>query len=376
MKIGVLTYHRSVNDGSVLQALCLQRLLRELAPEGARVEVVDVRDRLRERMEMRRLVTKRPPFLRVATWRKMRGLRTFLRRHVALSPVSITTPSLAAARDFVLSQNYDVLVVGSDTVWQLRRFGDADPPHLFYLPGFEGVKKVAFAVSADPIQDRSLLQDAQRSASLRTAIEAFDFIGVRDRPTTEMLTGLGVEPGRLTFTPDPTICTDFSDLVRRPQAEERPAAGVALASAKLRREVSGALLERGFEVVNHLGAPPPGTRPLSGKGALPDRLGRFAEQALLVTDRFHSSIFTLKLGKAPVIFTESPGKWPEPNSKGRDLLERLGCGEFVWRPGEELAPFLDRAEKWREDPPDMASRFTSLRAESSESLDRLRQLLR
>lgn len=51
----------------------------------------------------------------------------------------------------------------------------------------------------------------------------------------------------------------------------------------------------------------------------------------LISDRFHSSIFTLKLAGAPVVFIESSAKWPDPNSKGRDLFERIGIQNMVWR---------------------------------------------
>jgi len=65
------------------------------------------------------------------------------------------------------------------------------------------------------------------------------------------------------------------------------------------------------------------------------RLGVYKNIDLLVTSRFHSSIFTLKLNKCrtPIIVIEEINKWPAANSKCRDLFRRLGIEKFVIRPG-------------------------------------------
>jgi polysaccharide pyruvyl transferase WcaK-like protein len=380
MKIGILTFHRTANDGSVLQNWCLQHVLRSMAPQ-AEVETVDLRDSRREYTEFRRLMTRRPPFLQLRTLRKLIDLRRFMRNNITLSQASRTTGELNQARRFVASQGYDMVVSGSDTVWQLGTIGDAGSPHMFYQPGFANPRKVAFAVSADPIRDRSALVDPQRRDALLAAVADFDFIGVRDSGTIEMLADLGVPRRRLHFTPDPTILHDFSALVDMPppRQDTKQMAGVALSSASLARAVTEILLARGWAVTNHLGPAPPGAQALPAGETIGRRLGRFADQDLLVTDRFHSSIFTLKTGKAPVLFAEIPSKWPEPISKGRDLLDRLGCGEFVWRPGNDLAAemdeLLEKVTAWRSAPPNMDERFQAVRVSGEPAMAQLAGLL-
>lgn len=379
MKIGILTFHRTANDGSVLQNWCLHRLLASLSP-SARIETIDLRDTRREQLELRRLLSRRPPFFQPEAVRKMMGLRRFLRRNVPLSP-SFKTGSLDAARAFIAEQAYDAVVSGSDTVWQINRIGDTEPPHIYFQPGLTGVRKIAFAVSADPISDRSVLEDPQKRDALANAVGDYDFVGVRDEPTRDLVEALGVAPDRIAFTPDPTVLVDFGALVDRPhRAPDGPLlAGIALQSQALARQVSHVLLSRGWQVVNHLGVAPPGAAGVPGRETIGQRLGRFATQDLLITDRFHSSIFTLKLAGAPVIFVESAKKWPEPTSKGRDLLKRLGLEEYVWRlgpsPEVELEPFLLAVEDWRRMPPDMAARFAGLRESAKPALSRLESLL-
>jgi len=379
MKVGILTFHRTSNDGSVLQNWCMQRLL-EALPSQPVVETIDFRDRHREIQEFSRLRRRRFPFFQASAVRKMIGLRRFLRENISLSK-SINTSTLDTGRQFIQRQGYGAVVSGSDTVWQISKIGDTQPPHIYFQPGFQSGQKVAFAVSSDPIADISLFDDPQRLEALAKAVDAFDFIGVRDEPTRRMVERLGIDATRIHFTPDPTVYVDFEELVERPVqvADERPIAGVALGSRKASHMVSEILLDRGWRVVNHLGVAASGAETPPGRESLGQRLGRFATQKLMITDRFHSSIFTLKLGSAPVIFVEDTQKWPEPNSKGRDLFERLGCGDFVWRigsnPQKEFAELYDAAEAWRSDPRDMMTRFEALRESGKPALDALSRLI-
>ena len=62
-RIGLLTYHRSVNDGSIMQAWCLYQLLQRELP-GARVEIVDYMPSSLYRRHVRlALYDLHPPFL-------------------------------------------------------------------------------------------------------------------------------------------------------------------------------------------------------------------------------------------------------------------------------------------------------------------------
>lgn len=382
MKIGILTYHRSVNDGSVLQAWCLRRLVQEWFPE-ARVEIADYRPWDREKLEYRRLIRRRPPFFRLPEARKLIGLRRFERRADMLSKASCTTDDPAEARRFLAAQGYDRLIVGSDTVWRDRRVGGRLPPDvLFFRPGLD-VPKASFAVSADPVRGEVAGDDPSRHAAIRDALAAFDWISYRDDATRLELESLGLAPERLRFTPDPTVWVDFSELVEpMPRDPSRRLAGVAVASEPLRHRISGWLAERGYDVLSFLGAPAPGAASLPPGISFHQRLGRFAALDLMVTDRFHGSLFTFKIGGAPVIFVEDTGNWPLPNSKGRDLFGRLGVGDMVWRcgPGDaeqyDFLAHLDRAEAWRDAATDLPARFEALRASAAGALGDLRDLLR
>jgi polysaccharide pyruvyl transferase WcaK-like protein len=75
-------------------------------------------------------------------------------------------------------------------------------------------------------------------------------------------------------------------------------------------------------------------------GVVGQALGGYRELDLMVTDRFHGSILALQLSSANVVGIEHHGTYVEPNSKLRDLYQRLGIGDHLLRTDEQG---LDRA---------------------------------
>ena len=85
-------------------------------------------------------------------------------------------------------------------------------------------------------------------------------------------------------------------------------------------------------VYNLLGMPAGGARSIAAENTLVQRLGVYRFLSLLVTDRFHGSLFTLNLSdNAPVVFLESEERYPNVASKGRDLFRKLGIENMVMR---------------------------------------------
>jgi polysaccharide pyruvyl transferase WcaK-like protein len=335
MRIGILTYHRVVNDGSILQAYCLQNLLSELIP-SAKIEVIDYRPRVLERLEYRRIVSRRFPFVQLSQLRRMWDLRSFVRKNMDVSRESCTTDSTSEAAAFISGQEYDVIVVGSDTVWEIREKGNVPPaPNIFFLPGVNTSRKLSFAASSDPVVDTPLLKQEPRCRRIRELLDEFALITIRDDATFELLSSLGVDEDRLRFMPDPTLLWDFTGLVDTTSAArlrgDKPLAGLATSELELRRQVSEQLVDEGFEVINLLGEPVGAQKRIPAGYGLEQRLGIYKHLDLMITDRFHGSIFSLKVGQVPVVFIERGRKWPHSNSKGRDLFRRLGLEDVVWR---------------------------------------------
>jgi len=353
MKIGILTFHHVINDGSVLQAYCLQRLIESMLPE-AKVELIDYRSWNWEKRELRKTIRRKFPFVRVDNWNRRKHLLNFLHRECRLSHGSCTTDNLHRGEKFIEKQGYDVIVVGSDTVWQVPNLAIKQGiPHVFYLPHINDVKKVAFAASAD-ILDVSILDQDNNREKLRACVADFNYISYRDDSARTLLSELHIPMADCHFIADPTVLWDFSSLAR-PEGidleDKQPLAGISVAQDDVKAEATKWFRARGYQVVNFLGNVIEGQIPVpdSFYKSIAQRLYFFQHLDVLVTDRFHSSIFAMKLADAPVIFIEPSKKYQHSFSKGRDLFRRLGMEEMVWPYSPESGakiPIDKYLQKW------------------------------
>lgn len=366
-RIGFLTYHRSVNDGSTMQAYSLYHLLQHELPD-ARIEIIDyLPASWHERHKRLALYDRRPPFFNPRYVWSYRNQQAFLRRHCRYSRARLVSDDLEEAQRFIESLDYDAIVVGSDTTWELER--DPRPENAFFRPA-RGVPAVAFAISSDPVPaDPRVWMD--KAATLRSAVDAFQVITVRDEATRGFVRSLGIAPERIGYLPDPTLLWDFSEHVG--QQNGRGSGGrprVALAAMPgLARALYPLLLEAGFEVVSLMGARQlPGVTSLPLFSTIQQRLGFYRTFDAVITDRFHMTIFSLKHGRGgPVIFLEDANRWPEPRSKGRDLLTRLGLSTMVWRLDEQHASqqeLQSRLAAWPELSNGLPQRMAALREEA------------
>ena len=377
MKLGILTYHRVVNDGSLLQAYCGQKTLSAQFPE-AQVEIVDYCPAKLWRVEHRGVISRRPPFFRPWALRRVRNVKRFVKNHLVLSPEFCCTDDLQKAIQFIAEQNYDAIFVGSDTVWEAR-FSNYVPyaPNAYYLPRLKSAKKISYAASSDPIHSE-FMSDNVRMKAVAGCLHDFDYITVRDKPTESYLTQLGVSQQDIHYLPDPTLQCDFSELVRIPEVKkQKPWAGVGYGGAVKSAAISQ-LKQHGFDIVD-LANKTLNNKPIpEARDSVGVRLGIYSMLDFLITDRFHSSIFTLKLSGAPVLFVESAVKWPEPNSKGRDLFQRLGIDSMVWRyEGQKISPHLiaDYLNTWDGLKKRLKSRLDLLQHDAAKQTKKIRNFL-
>ncbi|MFN9325358.1 MAG: polysaccharide pyruvyl transferase family protein [Flavobacteriales bacterium] len=351
MRIGLLTYHHVVNIGSVLQAYCAWRLLTQLYPQ-ARVEIIDHVPAVSEKYKQgyrAKGVVKKGWFGKTepnAFSRNEQAYLDFLRAHCDFSPALPTTDDEHEVVRAIAALGYDAVFVGSDTVFQLGGyFGHPIaaklPPNAYYLPGLEGVKKVGLAASFDPYMGGA---EAERLRQVAPLLQAYDRILYRDATAEALLCNAGVDPARMAHIPDPTILMDITHLVPGGGADlgqrTKRVAGVAIADPKVTAQVTGWVKEAGFEVVDFMYPPQDASRRSGMGGVVGQALGGYRELDLMVTDRFHGSILALQLSSANVVGIEHHGTYVEPNSKLRDLYQRLGIGDHLLRTDEQG---LDRA---------------------------------
>ena len=331
-KIGILTYHRVVNDGSIMQTHCLQQTVKANFP-GAIVEVIDYIPKKLVKTELKKIITKTPPFISLGAIQKITSVSTFIKQNIQLSAERCVTDNLEKAIEFIEKQKYDLVLVGSDTVWEARESNYVPAiPNAYYLPNYCG-RKVSFAASSDPIKPEIATNIKYRSI-IRQVVSNFDVISVRDEMTRDYLVDLGIKDDRTMFMPDPTFHYTFVHLAKingLRKATDKPIVGIDLSGNINRNNIIEQCEKLGFAIMDINKKIFDGKKVKGLSKLVYSRLGIFSELDLLITDRFHSSIFTLQLSGSPVIFVESYDKWPMPNSKGRDLFQRLGISDMVWR---------------------------------------------
>lgn len=191
MKIGILTYQWAINYGAVLQAYALQEKVRELS--GGTVDIINFAppslvefyglNPLRRGLTLKNRLGLVLCFPKKA--KKHRLFQKFLSESLCLSPVTQNVQELAAQL-----ADYDVVISGSDQVWNADICREHLPAYLFDFK-LPGVKKAAYAASFGA----NWIKERHRDITAR-ALKDFAEISTREQQgvsLVEELTGRRVE---------------------------------------------------------------------------------------------------------------------------------------------------------------------------------------
>ena len=343
MKIGILTFHYSINQGSVLQAYCVYKLLKLRFPD-AQIEIINLVPFNREFNEWN-FVSKRYPFVKFDNIRRYKSLRKFIKENAELS-VRRYYRSLKKQIAFINSLNYDYIFTGSDTVWMDSSKLDSILPNIYYLPTQIRAKKVSIAASVDPLKNEN--QYFEKKHELKKIFKEYSAISVRDNLTDELLKNLGIE-----YTikiADPTLLYDFEQdlniIINKSDEINKQKVYLRIADKKLEGKIKKSLKEYTSFIFNDRDK-----KSTVKKDFIIEDLNQYADIDILITDRFHRSIFAMKLTNALVINIERFDKNPLQKSKGRDLFENIGIPEYCIRyenNGEEhlIKQIVSCVENW------------------------------
>ena len=190
MRIGILTYHEGLNHGAYLQAFATMRILEQL---GHEVTIINYKNKEHWIQEDVRpwLVYRRP----------VRFLDHFNKRHAFREDHKKfhLTPFTKDPKK-VQEWDFDVVVIGSDVVWNYKIFG-FDP---VYFGGVVADRKVSFAASSGWVNHGDL-----HPKGLAEGLSSFDAISVRDENTRAIVQAATGEDAPIVL--DPTLVYDFGD---------------------------------------------------------------------------------------------------------------------------------------------------------------------
>ncbi len=322
MKVGVLTYHASINPGAFWQCFATCQLLRGLGHEPV---VLDYRNRryhsrnpFAAALQMKNWVSPRSVFWLVrAQFRHRRDMRM-----LPLSdPLKDLTP-----RDLPL----DALVVGSDVVWS----HPFDP--VFFGQVFRCPKMIAYAVSMGRKPGMSV-----RIPPFLQKPTPFTSVSCRDSNTMSLL-GRG-HPSwheKAVLINDPTITLEVPESLRTPIREKNY--GLLYVSGPISPAETESFKRfcerRGWAPVS-LFYPHPGmeNHPFASAGT---SMRLFINASLIVTDAFHGTVLP-RIHGVPVVFLARKGALP---FKDREQFSRLGLSDCIASTMDDLGRICERSQ--------------------------------
>lgn len=326
MKIGILTYIWDENHGTILQAYSLCKAVQEYIPE-ADVEIINYRHARNIQIIRNYIKIKHVAYDVIQNMLS----EQFKKRKLKLGKKELVTRDLNRTIRFINESEYDVIIAGSDTIWQITENKRLPKfPNIYWMPGVSGCKKVAFAVSSNITRYENLSESARKT--MDSALEKFSLIGVRDHMTLDLVKSVGYNDNtRLFRVFDPTF------LVETPKTKMREKLikmGVNLdkpilcinypPKAPFCKEIIEKYKTMGFQIVTFLNRLT--TADYHIKYADPFEWAEaYKYFDFVITDRFHGTIFSLK-SKTPVLAVDwHPYRYdPYLNSKTESLLKDFG----------------------------------------------------
>lgn len=202
MKVGIITFHRSINYGAFMQCYSLSNRIKKDFP-NVQVEVVDYT--LKNALVNYINEIKSCKCL----WRKQNLIdrkEAFANccENLSLSKDRIEDNDIQEIAN-ILNSNYDIVIVGSDAVWNWVTRGF---PNIYFLKDYKG-KKLSYAASAHGM-DFLKMTDKQKTY-LKDALNDFDYIGVRDI-TTEKMVNYVDKDLKVNHNCDPTAFLDINQV--------------------------------------------------------------------------------------------------------------------------------------------------------------------
>ena len=201
VKVGILTYHRSINYGAVVQAFALSQRLKEL--ENVEVEIIDYMSARMDRYyKLFTVYRGKNGFFRVLD--RISMYKAFMEgmKYLPLSKDRLVSDDINSFFKYI-DGKYDAIVVGSDAVWNYEKRGIPNP---YFLPGDMNVHRVSYAASCNGIKYCNL--DSSKRVIIGECLRKFEYLGVRDC-LTERVVNESLTVRRTVHNCDPTFLLDF-----------------------------------------------------------------------------------------------------------------------------------------------------------------------
>lgn len=220
MRIGILTFHRSVNNGAVMQCYALSKRIKQDFPN----DVVEVIDYHMPKIEQKYSATPAQYFKSSSMILMLKKAYQFLcepdmftkmKQRNAVFKKAIT--KLPLSSDYIFDDesdglinyincHYDILIVGSDAVWNYETRGF---PNAYFPDERVNCRKLSYAASCYGMDFLNRPKDERKR--IGQILEGFDFVGVRDSATDDFVKWSGATKKPI-HTCDPTALLNIDNL--------------------------------------------------------------------------------------------------------------------------------------------------------------------
>lgn len=323
MKIGILTYYWAENPGTFLQAYSLQEAIKKIFL-ASQVELIGYQYRQ---------VYFKPTLGNIGfkqlinDYKRYKIYKKFRTQYLSESKNKLISKNRLKSLKFIEDKDYDFIVVGSDTILSFTDYHfKRNCIPVYWLPPNLRCKKVFCAASSGALSYSKLTP--KQIAEMKTCINDFNLIGVRDDATYKLMKELGLENQSLLETvPDPTYSyeIDYSFveklMIRKNLDLSKPTVLFNLERFfKLTKALYLNYKQKGFQV---LSLNPTRHADICLTDISPfEWAGLFKYVKLVLTQRFHDTLFSLK-NLTPVVTIVS-GASPVSTEGQSKYLSLLG----------------------------------------------------
>ena len=215
MKVGIITYHRAINYGAFLQAYALCSKLNE--EDDIEAEIIDYNMAVEKKLYGNRfnknyIIHPIISFMRIRMLNKQKNLFREEYKKLRLTSEHVISDNFCDFNRYASKQGYDAIICGSDEIWKID--GIRGFPNAYWLIGDIGCKKYSYAASSR--SDFSTLNKDSIN-KLKSALNDFEFIGVRDNLTFRQVIKYINDKSIATICCDPTFLYDFKPNKKRGQ---------------------------------------------------------------------------------------------------------------------------------------------------------------
>lgn len=305
MKIGILTFHEGINHGGFFQAYSTYSYLKE---KGYDVEIINYKNKTHWFLEYKAFLWTKNP---IKLFKNIKKIGMFKKAHKQFELTNFSKNI-----NDINTSIYDVIVIGSDIVWNYQwKFLGKDP--VYFGHGLNSKKLVSYAPSCGAVDLNKTIPNF-----VKEGLKKFSHISVRDENTYTLVEKAIHKEVKIVL--DPTFIYNINGKEIEPNEKEEY---ILVYAYHIReKEISSTI---NFAKQNNLKLISVGySNSWCDKNIIDigpfEWLGYFKNAKYIVTGTFHGTIFSIKYQKNFVTSTN-----PGIETKIKTILETIGLSDRV-----------------------------------------------